>query len=290
MSHKGLDHPLFPTNSVSRRGFLQAAGTAALLAGVGASRPVNAVAAPAAKASSESLVKILYDSLSAEQRKQVCFAWDHQAETLGLLRARVSANWHVTKPVIDSDFYTADQQQLIREIFVGLIQPHWVSRLDRQLKDDEDGFGKQSVAIFGTPGGEKFEFVLTGRHITLRCDGHSAEHVAFGGPIVYGHAASGFNEKPGHPNNIFWPQALAANGVFKMLDGRQQAEALFKLPPAENAIAFRGRSGKLPGIAVKELSADQRASGAGHVDRALSPIRPRPGCGLPEGPRRIGRV
>ena len=86
MSHKGLDHPLFPTNSVSRRGFLQAAGTAALLAGVGASRPVNAAAAPAAKASSESLVKILYDSLSAEQRKQVCFAWDHQADTRGLLR------------------------------------------------------------------------------------------------------------------------------------------------------------------------------------------------------------
>ncbi len=170
--------------------------------------------------------------------------------------------------MIDSDFYTADQQQLIREIFVGLIQPHWVSRLDRQLKDDEDGFGKQSVAIFGTPGGEKFEFVLTGRHITLRCDGHSAEHVAFGGPIVYGHAASGFNEKPGHPNNIFWPQALAANGVLKMLDGKQQAEALFKLPPAENAIAFRGRSGKLPGIAVKDLSADQKA----HVQAVLATL------------------
>ena len=41
--------------------------------------------------------------------------------------------------------------------------------------------------------------------VTLRCDGDSAEHVAFGGPIFYGHAASGYNEKPNHPDNIFWP-------------------------------------------------------------------------------------
>ena len=102
----------------------------------------------------------------------------------------------------------------------------------------------------------------------MRCDGHSAEHVAFGGPIVYGHAASGFHEKPGHPNNVFWPQAVAANSVFKMLDGKQQAEALIKLPPQENAIAFQGRAGKLPGIAVKDLSADQKA----HVQTVLAKL------------------
>ena len=225
-------------------------------------------AAPAAKASSESLVKILFDSLTAEQRKQVCFAWDHHAEDLGLLRTRISANWHVTKPVIDSDFYTADQQRLIREIFEGLVQPDWISRLDKQMKDDDGGFGRQSVAIFGSPGGKKFEFVLSGRHRTLRCDGHSAEHVAFGGPIVYGHAASGFNEKPGHPNNVFWPQAVAANSVFKMLDGKQQKEALLKSPPEENAIGFQGRSGTLPGISVKDLSADQK----GHVQAVLATL------------------
>ncbi len=262
MSYARL-HRAVSNSNISRRGFLRAAGAATMLAGVSTS----SVAAPAT-GSSESLVKILYDSLTAEQRKQVCFAWDHQAETLGLLRTWISANWHVTKPVIDSDFYTADQQRLIREIFLGLIQPDWVARLDRQLKDDEGGFGKQSVAIFGTPGGEKFEFVLTGRHITLRCDGHSAEHVAFGGPIVYGHAASGFQEKPGHPNNVFWPQAVAANSVFKMLDGKQQAEALIKLPPLENAIGFQGRTGKLPGIAVKDLSADQKI----HVQSVLATL------------------
>jgi hypothetical protein len=29
--------------------------------------------------------------------------------------------------------------------------------------------------------------VLSSRHMTLRCDGDSSEHVAFGGPILYAH-------------------------------------------------------------------------------------------------------
>ncbi len=244
--------------NISRRGFLKAAGTATALAAAIPSQMIAAAEPVVSKPTSESLVKLLHDTLTAEQKKQVCFGWSHVAEESGLLRTRIAANWHVTRPVIDSDFYTADQQKLIRTIFVGLIQPEWVARIDKQLQDDEGGFGKQSIAIFGEPGSAKFEFILTGRHITLRCDGNSAEHVAFGGPIVYGHAASGFNEKPGHPNNIFWPQAVAANGLVKMLDGKQRAIAVIKTPPRENAVAFQGRTAALPGIAVKDLSADQK--------------------------------
>ena len=49
--------------------------------------------------------------------------------------------------------------------------------------------GGSSVAIFGEPGSGKFQFVLTGRHCTRRCDGDSVEGAAFGGPLFYGHAA-----------------------------------------------------------------------------------------------------
>ena len=261
------------TGRISRRDFLGAAGAATVLAAALPSRMIAAAEAAAAKPASESLVKLLYDSLTAEQKKQVCFGWNHVAKQLGLLRTRISANWHVTKPPIDSDFYTAEQQKLVREIFAGLIQPEWVSRIDRQLKDDEGGFGKQSMAIFGTPGSDKFEFILTGRHITLRCDGHSAEHVAFGGPIVYGHAASGFHEKPGHPGNIFWPQAVAANSIVKVLDGKQRAVAVIKAPPPENAIAFRGRKSAPPGIAVKDLSGDQKARVQAVLAKLIEPYR-----------------
>ena len=259
--------------NLSRRGFLKVAGAATALAAAAPSQVILAADPAITKPASESLVRPLYDSLTAKQKSQVCFDWDYVADSLGVLRTYISANWHVTKPLIDSDFYTADQQKLIRQIFLGLIQPEWVSRIDQQLKDDEGGFGKQSMAIFGDPGKGKFEFVLTGRHITMRCDGNSTEHVAFGGPIVYGHAASGFHEKPGHPHNVFWPQAVAANGVAKMLDSKQRAVAVIKTPPRENAIAFGGPKSSLPGIAVKDLSADQKTHLQAVLAKLIEPYR-----------------
>ena len=94
--------------------------------------------------------------------------------------------------------------------------------------------------------------------MTLRCDGDAAEHVAFGGPIFYGHDAGGFNESKDHPGNVFWPQAVAANRVYEMLDGKQRTAALVSRLPKENAVAFRGRREPIPGITVSELSPDQR--------------------------------
>src|SRR5213596_3336792 len=70
------------------------------------------------------------------------------------------------------------------------------------------GFGACSVALFGEPGTGKFEFVLSGRHVTRRCDGDSVEGAAFGGPIFYGHAALSDEEAADHPGNIYWYQAL----------------------------------------------------------------------------------
>ena len=92
----------------------------------------------------------------------------------------------------------------------------------------------------------KFEFVITGRHMTLRADGHSQDHVAFGGPIFYGHAASGFNEKVHHPGNVFWHQAVEANKLYGMLDPKQQAEALVEKRPKEAAVGFQGDKGRSP--------------------------------------------
>jgi hypothetical protein len=217
----------------------------------------------------ESAVKRLYGSLTDQQRQAVAFDWEHVDPSRGLLRTRVAANWRITKPPIKSDFYTPEQQSLIREVFEGIIQPGWHERFDKQIADDDGGFGtRQTIAIFGTPGEGPFEFVLTGRHMTLRCDGDSAGHVAFGGPIFYGHAASGFTEKPDHPGNVFWPQAVAANELFDTLDGKQQKEALLEGAPAESAVGFRGAGGQFPGIPVAGLSADQRE----HVQKVLQKL------------------
>jgi len=266
-----------------RRVFLKTASAAAVATAI----PGLGLAAPSKKDVAETNVKKLYDTLTEEQRKAICFDWNYvetapagkAAKTKtkakgrtagrGLLRTRVSNNWDITPQPIGSSFYTKDQQDLIRTIFEGIYQPDWLPKIEKQLKDDAGGYGRsQSIAIFGKPGDDKFEFVMTGRHLTIRCDGNSTEHMAFGGPIFYGHAASGFDEKVGHPGNVFWYQALEANKVFEMLDGKQRKKALVTRRPAESSVAFRGPDGMFPGVPVADMTTDQK----GQVEKTLAAL------------------
>jgi hypothetical protein len=192
----------------------------------------------------------------------------------GLLRTRVGNNWNATAPEVKGDFFSKEQQQLVRDIFERLIDPDWHARFDKQLEDDAGGFGHgQSIALIGEPGSGKFQFLLTGRHMTLRCDGDSADHVAFGGPIFYGHDTGGGTEDKDHTGNVFWPQAVAANGVYSMLDGRQRKLAMVAKTPPENAIAFRPDGQVASGIPVSELSADQRVELERVLGVLLEPYR-----------------
>jgi hypothetical protein len=253
-----------------RRQFIQATSTAAAVAGTVSTSSLLWGNEPTK--SPETLVKVLYESLTPRQKEIVCFDWEHTTQDEGLLRTRVANNWKITKPTILSDFYTKDQQVLVRKIFEGIIHPDWHDRFDRQLKDDMGGFGVgQSLAIFGAPGGQQFEFVLTGRHTTLRCDGNTQEHVALGGPIFYGHAAGTDDESANHPGNVFWEQAVAANQVYKMLDGRQRKLAEAPESPSEEAVAFR--NGGYPGIPVTELSSDQKAELVRTLEKLIEPFR-----------------
>jgi hypothetical protein len=248
---------------LSRRDLLR---SSAVAAAAGILRGSAVADTEPAAATAETLAGRLHASLTEAQRKQVCFGWDHVHPKFGLLRTRVGNNWNVTEPEVKGDFFSKDQQQLIREIFEGLIDPAWHERYDRQLEDDTGGFGHgQSIALIGEPGSGRFQFLLTGRHMTLRCDGDSADHVAFGGPIFYGHDTGGGTEDAAHTGNVFWEQAVAANGVFAMLDGRQRELAMVARTPRENAIAFRRGGGEPQGIPVSELSADQR----GELERVL---------------------
>ena len=266
---------MVPQAPLPRRRFLS--GAVATAAGAivipGSSRPASADSGPAATA--ETIAQSLHASLSPQQRQAVCFGWDHVHPKFGLLRTRVANNWNATQPEVAGDFFTKDQQRMVRDIFEHLIQPEWHARFDKQLEDDTGGFGHgQSIALIGEPGSGTFQFLLTGRHMTLRCDGDSAEHVAFGGPIFYGHDAGGFNEEANHRGNVFWPQAVAANAVYAMLDGRQRQLALVNTLPRENAIAFRGRDGGT-GIPVSELSTDQRQELEKVLAILLEPFRTR---------------
>ncbi len=262
-------------HAMDRREFLRVATAATVAAGI--APRVLASDKPAAKPQPETLVKQLYDSLNEKQRSVICFDWDYNDPQRKLLRTFVSNNWHITQPAIASDFYTKDQQEIIRAIFEGLYNPEWLPRIEKQLQDDAGGYGKQqNIAIFGTPGDGKFELVMTGRHLTIRCDGNSADHVAFGGPIFYGHQASqvqGLREQDGHPGNVYWPLALEANKVYAMLDGKQRQKALLTRRPAESAVGFRGPDGKFPGIPVEDLTADQKEQLQKVLLKLLEPYR-----------------
>lgn len=257
---------------VDRRRFVQTVGAAAVAASLPRVIRAGDSEKKAAK-SPENLVEKLYNSLSETQRQQIVFPWDF-TDDRGLLRLHVSNNWHITEPKVNSDFFTADQQDLIEALFFGLYQPDWHPSLKKQLQDDAGGYGKQqSIAIFGEPGQDKFEFVMTGRHLTIRCDGDSTEHTAFGGPIFYGHAAQGFNEKADHPGNVYWEQALKANALYQMLDGKQQEQALIDVQPEESDVGFRAEDNRFPGIRVSDLSSDQKEHLQKVLDTLLKPYR-----------------
>jgi hypothetical protein len=251
--------------SYSRREFLKTtlAGTAAAATAVPL---IGRAAGESAKARSETLVSTLYGTLNEEQRKAVCFPFDHP------LRSKVDNNWHITDKTLTA-FFNKDQQAMIREIFVGLHSPEYAERVVKQVEHDsgKEGFGASSLALFGEPGTGKFEFVLTGRHCTRRCDGDSVAGTAFGGPIFYGHAAEGFNEKADHPGNAYWFQAVRANEVFKMLDGKQREIALLgdsREEEGTKTVALSGKREGLPGIPVSALSADQRD----HVRKVMADL------------------
>jgi hypothetical protein len=255
----------------NRRTFIQQSAAAVAAS---AALPRLVTGAQAQATTPESLVKVLYDSLKAEQREKVCYAWDFVDPKRGLLRTRVANNWMINPQEVNSEFYTGEQKDLIRKIFEGVINPEWHANFDKQLEDDCGGFGEeQSIAIFGQPGEGNFEFVLTGRHMTLRCDGNSSEHVAFGGPIFYGHAPGGGDEEADHHGNVFWSQALEANKIYTMLDGKQRKAAEVAKTPGEQKVAFQGKSGQFSGIPITDLSADQREQMQLTLKKLVEPFR-----------------
>jgi hypothetical protein len=256
---------------LDRRDFLRAATTVAA-----ASQYPSLLSAAEPAAQPEDLVGKLYRSLSDQQKEKICFPWDYQNKDRGVLRTHVSNNWNITDKALNvgGSFYNKDQQELIEAIFYGLYNPEFHDRLRKQLQDDAGGYGNaQTIALFGEPGNGKFEFVMTGRHLTIRCDGNTSDHVAFGGPIFYGHAAKGFDEEKDHPGNVYWPQAIKANSLFQMLDGKQRKDALIAEAPHEADVPFQGKSGVRPGIPITELAADQKQVVQDVLKMLLDPYR-----------------
>lgn len=250
-----------PDCDVDRRDFLKTVGSATLAGAAVSWLLPGAYAAPSPTSTAETAVGKFYASLSEEQKKTICFSFSDP------LRQRINANWHITKPTVGNDFYTADQKKMITEIVRNVTSADGYERLLKQMEYDAGGINDYSVAMFGEPGKGAFEWELTGRHLTLRADGNSVDQAAFGGPIIYGHGESDPKE------NLFHYQTKQVNEVFKGLDAKQAEVALIAKAPNEAAVALQGESGKFPGISVGELSSDQKALVTKTLQVLLAPYR-----------------
>ncbi len=249
------------SGDLDRRRFLHATGaTMAAAAMMPAWMGRGLYAAPSFKSAAETAAAKLFVGLDDAQRKKVVLPFDDPQRT------KINPNWHITSLQVGD--CKKEQQALVKAIVKGVTSPEGYEKLMRQMKDDDDGIDNYAFALFGDPESGKFEFELTGRHLTLRADGNSVPGAAFGGPIVYGHSKKGNS-----PQNLFSYQTDRANAVFAALDAKQREKALQAKSPKETAVQIQGKDASMPGIVGSDLTADQKGLVSAVLKDILMPYR-----------------
>lgn len=267
-------------DGLSRRLFMKAVGGSAVtLAGLQAvPKVLPAVAAqqaaqPGRAANTprpaEALVRELYTSLTADQRRDAVYPWNHGATA--------------DQPAARLRFYNASMGRPIGQVYTRA-QQELVERILRSISSGDDGMQKLTrggtfdgshslqncgAHIFGDPtGNNQFCWLFTGHHLTVRCDGNSEPDAAFGGPMYYGHSPDGYSQR-----NIFNYQTRSVRGLYDALTGAQQQRAVLNGSPGELERSVQFRDANYPGLPIGELTADQRTLVQTVMREVLSPYR-----------------
>ncbi len=253
---------------LDRRDFVRLMGAGAtVLAGGGFAKAKGPELLPMPREASpaETLVKELYAGLSVDQKKLIQLPWNHEA------RSRMY-NKALNKQI--KDVYDKPQVALIEKILKAMASGEEGFRQFSRggTWDASKTFENCGANIFGDPTQDKFAFVFTGHHITLRCDGDSEEQTAFGGPIYYGHTPMGYDGK-----NIFSYQTREVAKLFDALDGKQRERALVTMGnpgELEESISFKhDRKERAHGLLAGDLSKDQIGLIENVMRTILSPYR-----------------
>jgi hypothetical protein len=254
-------------DNVGRRDFLMTVGgTAVTLASlevvpqVAKAQPAQPAGEPARNVKpAEALIRELYQGLTEEQRRRVVLPWDHGAgdnRTATRLRMyNASLNQHNIGAV-----YTRAQQELNERILRAICSDEeGHRRITRNgTFDASQSFQRCGAHIFGDPtNNQQFAWVFTGHHLTVRCDGNSEPNAAFGGPMYYGHSPDGYSQR-----NVFNFQTRSVLAVWDALTADQRRSAVMAqyVNPREQegSIRFRPAGQTYPGVAYRDLTADQR--------------------------------
>lgn len=260
-------------STLDRRHFVRVLGGSAAALSLGTTLPAtvraDAVKKPAERTESpaEILVKELFAGLSDEQKKMACYAYDDPKRT------QINPNRSIGTPI--GKIYNKTQTELVERIIKAMCsgEDGWkqISRDEGKAKwDASHEFGNVGAHIFGDPSKGKFAFLLTGHHLTIRCDGDSEPGPAFGGPIYYGHTPNGWSER-----NLFYYQSKAAKSVFEALSEKQRKVAIIEKNPGEGAgsVRFKKADETKPGLSHGEMSKDQQELVAQVMRTILSPFR-----------------
>jgi hypothetical protein len=282
-------------DSVDRRSFFMAAGgTAVTLASLQfvpqalAQQPGRA-AEPAARAAkpAEALVRELYASLTEEQRGRVVMAWNHGAGPNAVATRLKMYNASINANTIGA-VYTAAQKELNQRILRAISSDEeGYRRVTRNGTFDNSGsFDRCGAHIFGDPtGNQQFAWVFSGHHLTVRCDGNSEPDAAFGGPMYYGHSPDGYSQR-----NVWNYQTRAVLSVWDALSEAQRRTATMTtyVNPREQAGSVQFRANNHPGLAYRDMTADQKTLVQTVMRNLLSPFRAEDGDEVMELIRRNG--
>lgn len=265
---------------VHRRDFIRTvAGGAATLAAVSGAAGTAAVAnasfpPPAATNNArpaEAMIRELYSGLSAQQRQQVVYPWDHRQGNnmptrLRMYNAAIFPNARIGQA------YTPAQRDLVNQILRAISSgEQGYQQLTRDGTFDNSGSLQNCGAyIFGNPTQGQFSWVFTGHHLTVRCDGNSEPGAAFGGPMYYGHSPNGYSAR-----NCFYFQTQSVRRIFDSLSAQQRQQAVLQGSPGElmPSITFRPAGQARPGIPISDMTADQRQLVEQVMRDILSPYR-----------------
>jgi hypothetical protein len=243
--------------AVDRRGFLRTAGGAAAAVALAAGG-ARAAAPPRPARPAEDLVKELFGTLTAGQKRTVVLPYDHgqtrrsRATRLGMYNGPI-------KNIRIANTYTKAQQELVEKIVKAMSSGddgYW--QLSRKGGwDASRSMGGCGALFFGEPTGKnKYAFVFSGHHLTIRCDGDFADGNAFGGPIYYGHTPNGYSR-----GNVFNYQTRSVKSVYEALDEKQRKRAVVtRGNPGEQAGSVRlpRKAEDRPGLPIGEMSKDQK--------------------------------
>jgi len=262
---------------IDRRHFIRVVGGTAAAIAVGAAGSVQGAADESKTEKkarpAEELIKELFSGLSDEQKKKVVLPYNHGGGKDRRPTRKGMYNAAINNIRIET-VYTKAQEELIEKIVKAMSAGDDGYRLISRggTWDASRSFSRCGALFFGEPvWPNKCAFVFSGHHLTIRCDGDFEDGTAWAGPIYYGHSPNGYSR-----GNLFNYQTRSVIDLHKALDEKQREKAtILEGNPGEmdRSIVFKKKAEDRPGIAIAELSKDQKELVEKVMRDVLSPFR-----------------